>query len=152
MKNVHSVSIITFLLAVTYTSTVSAQFGNRFGRQQQRNPIPQAQQAPEKPEPLTAEEMVEQRMPSITEALELDPFEEAVVKTTLVKYVQQRIELQILKLEPQKMREELEKIGKSQNEEIKNGLPEEKYEAYLDLQENKFKAKKKKKKKKKSKD
>ncbi|MEM7487195.1 MAG: hypothetical protein AAF348_18460 [Bacteroidota bacterium] len=152
MKNVRTVFVFTFLLAITYTSTLSAQFGNRFGRQQ-RSAIPQAQQAPEKPDPLTAEEIVEQRMPSITEELGLNPFEEAVVKTTLVKSVRQRIELQILNLEPQKMREELEKIGKNQNEELKNGLPEDKYNAYLELQENRFKtSKKKKKKKKKSKD
>jgi hypothetical protein len=61
------------------------------------------------------------------------------------------MELQILKLEPEKMREEYEKLAKLQDEEIKAGLPEDKYKAYMELQKNRFKTKKKKKKKKKSK-
>ena len=88
-------------------------------------------------------------MPSITEALGLDPFEQAVVRTSLVQSVQQRIELQILQLEPLKMKEEVDKIEKRQNEELKAGLPEDKYNAFLELQENRFKPKKKKKRKKK---
>lgn len=128
-------------------------FGNRYGRG--RSTVPRAQDTPKPPEPLTAEEIVEQRMPSITEALELNPFEEAVVQTTLVKYVQQRIELRILNLEPDKMQKEMEKIVKNQEADLKAGLPEEKFEAYLMLKENAFntkKMKKKKKKKKKSKE
>ncbi|SHG34262.1 hypothetical protein [Flagellimonas flava] len=124
-------------------------YGNRFGRQ--RSSIPQAQEAPKKADPLTAEEIVDLEMPTIKEELGLDPFEEAVVRTTLVKSVQQRIELQILELEPQKMQEEVEKIRDRQDQELKTGLPEEKYLAYVELQENKFKVKKKKKDKKKKK-
>jgi len=90
-------------------------------------------------------------MPSITEALGLDPFEEAIVRTTLVQSVQQRIELQILELEPLKMKEEVEKIQRRQDAELKAGLPEDKYEAFVELQENRFRAKKKKDKKKKKK-
>ncbi|TAI48662.1 hypothetical protein [Flagellimonas allohymeniacidonis] len=126
------------------------RFGSRYGRGQ--STVPQAQSAPKPPEPKTAEELVEERMPSISEALALDPFEEAVVRTTLVKYVQQRIELGILELEPDKMKEELEKISKNQDADIKAGLPPEKYESYMELQKNNFDTRKlKKKKKKKSK-
>lgn len=141
-----------FLLLLLSSTTLAAQFGNggRFGRQG-RSSIPQAQTPPKEPEAKTADQLVDEQMPKIIEALELDPFEEAVVRSTFVKYVQKRMELQILKLEPQKMKEEYEKLAKLQDEELKAGLPEEKYNAYLDLQKNRFKGKKKKKKKKKSK-
>ena len=100
---------------------------------------------------MTAEEIVDQQMPSITEALALNPFEEAVVKTTLVKSVQQRIEVQILELEGASLQEAVEKIKNRQNEELKTGLPEDKYQAFLELQENQFNTKKVKKKEKKKK-
>lgn len=121
--------------------------GGMYGRQ--RSSIPQAgpSSSEKKETPPTAAEIVDAQMPTITEALELDPFEEAVVRTTLTQSVQQKIELQILKLEPIKMREEFEKIDKSQNETLKAGLPPEKYEAFVELQENSFNPKKKKRKK-----
>ena len=132
---------------------LSAQFGspfnNRYGRGQ--STVPRAQDTPKPPEPMSVEEVVDERMPAITEALELDPFEEAVVRTTLIKYGQQRTELRILELEPNKMREEMEKISKNQEAEMKAGLPEDKFEAYLELQKNYFNTKKMKKKKKKKK-
>lgn len=143
---------LAFLLFLFSYTTIEAQYGNRYGRQQRgRTAIPQAQTPPKEPEAKTAEQVVDEQMPKISESLELDPFEEAVVRSTLVKYVQKRMELQILKLEPQKTREEYEKLAKLQDEEMKAGLPEEKYNAYMDLQKNQFKVKKKKKKKKKSK-
>ncbi|WP_350286023.1 hypothetical protein [uncultured Croceitalea sp.] len=150
MKNT---SLLIVLVLGLFATEMDAQFrnGNRFGRQR-GSQIPQAQTPPEEPEPKTADQLVDEQMPKITEALELDPFEEAVVRSTFVKYVQKRMELQILKLEPNKMKEEFEKLAELQNEELKAGLPEEKYEAYLDLQENRFKTKKKKKKRKKNKD
>lgn len=120
-------------------------YGNRYGRRQ--STIPRAQETPQEVEPPTAEEVVDQQMPSISEALGLNPFEEAVVRTTLLQSVQQRIELQILQLEPLKMKEEYEKVLKKQNDELKAGLPEDKYNAFIELQENSFKPKKKKKKK-----
>lgn len=113
-------------------------YGNRYGRQ--RSAIPQAQTPQKEPEPLTAEQYVDLQMPKIIETLELDPFEEAVVRSILVQSVQKRMELQILKLEPQKMNEEFEKISKQQNAELEAGLPEEKYQAYLKLIENPSKA------------
>ncbi|MEZ4811091.1 MAG: hypothetical protein R2819_12090 [Allomuricauda sp.] len=152
MKKTQVTILLTLALATFSMGDLMAQYGygNPYGRRQ--STLPQVQETPKKEEPLTAEEIVDGQMPSITEALGLNPFEEAVVRTTLLQSVQQRIELDILGLEPLKMQEELEKIRQRQDEEIKLGLPEDKYNAYLELQENKFKPKKKKKKKKKSKE
>lgn len=141
---------LAFLFLFLSSSSIVAQYGygSPYGRQRQRSAIPQAQTPPKEPEAKTAEQLVDEQMPRMVESLELDPFEEAVVRSTFVKYVQKRMELQILKLEPQKMKEEYEKLAKLQDEELKAGLPEEKYNAYLELQKNRFKGKKKKKKKK----
>jgi hypothetical protein len=126
-----------------------------------RSAIPQAQTPVEEPKPKTADELVDGEMPAIAETLGLDVFETAVLSTTLKKYVQERIELQILKLTPDKMREAYEKITLRQEEELKAGLPVEKYEAFVKMQkegvakmqkEQKKEEKKKNKKKKKSKD
>lgn len=128
--------------------------GYGYGYGNQRSAIPQAQETQEAPEPKTAEELVDGEMPAITEALELNDFESAVLSSVLKKYVQQRIEMQILKLSPDKMREGMEKITVMQDEELKAGLPLEKYEAFVALQKNgieKTKKEKKKQKKKKSK-
>ncbi|WP_420399443.1 hypothetical protein [Flagellimonas sp.] len=156
MKKTRTLYILATLLGLFCVNDLVAQYGygspygygygSRYGRQ--RSTIPQAADPPKKADPLTAEEIVDLEMPKITEELGLDPFEVAVVRTTLVKSVQQRIELQILELEPEKMREEVEKIKERQDSEMKAGLPEDKYLAYIELQKNKFKAKKKKKKKK----
>ena len=146
------------VILILLTSDAIAQYGygspygSRYGRQ--RSAIPQAQTPPKEPEKLTAEEMVDLQMPKIKETLELDPFEEAIVRTVLTNSVQKKMELQILQLEPQKMKEEYEKINKQQNAELETGLPEEKYQAFLKLIENpdKMKRQSKKKKKKKKKD
>ncbi|MEH6680035.1 MAG: hypothetical protein V7724_05775 [Sediminicola sp.] len=145
------VSIVLLSLPATY-----AQYGygnggygnNGYGRRQ--SSIPQAQQAPEKEEPLTAEEMVEGQMPAISEALGLNDFEKAVVATTLTKYLKQRMELQILQLDADQTRSALEKISLNQEADLKAGLPADKYEAFVELQkEGLAKAKRKIKKKKK---
>ena len=154
MKRIQSLVLIGFLMGVFSINELVAQYGygspyygGMYGRQ--RSSIPQAgPTASSKNEtPPTAQEIVDGQMPKISEALGLDPFEEAVVRTTLVQSVQQRIELQILQLEPLKMKEEFEKIDKSQNETLKAGLPEDKYEAFIELQENGFNPKKRKKRK-----
>ncbi len=132
--------------------------GGGFGRQ--RSAIPQAgpTQSENKPEPKTAEQIVDVQMPSIAEALNLDEFETAILGSTLKKYVQERIEAQILELPPEKMRELYTKITERQDEELKAGLPLEKYEAFVQLQKDgvtktvKKKKKEKKRKKKKNKD
>ncbi|MBT8186585.1 MAG: hypothetical protein HKP38_04265 [Croceitalea sp.] len=146
--------LLPLFIGLLMTTFTFAQFGNgnRYGRQG-RTAIPQAQTPEKEPEPKTAAEMVDEEMPKITESLELDPFEQAVVRSVLVKYVQKRVELQILKLEPKKMKEEYDKLSVLQKEELKAGLPEDKYLAYIDLEKSRFqKTGKKKKRKKKNKD
>lgn len=106
--------------------------GSGYGRQ--RSAIPQVQETPKEPEPKTAEQIVDGEMPGIAEALELNAFEEAVLSSTLKKYLQKRIEMQILELSPEQMREGMEKITKSQDEELKAGLPIEKYDAFVEMQ------------------
>ena len=160
MKRKQILFYITLLTGMLCINDLSAQFGygspygNRSMYGRGRTSIPQAGPVETQKEetPPTAEEIVDSQMPSITEALELDPFEQAVVRTSLVQSVQQRIELQILQLEPLKMKEEVEKIKRRQDAELKAGLPEDKCEAFMELQENQFKAKRKKKRKKDKKD
>ncbi|MGD1946623.1 MAG: hypothetical protein ACFB0A_10280 [Croceivirga sp.] len=131
-------------------SELNAQFmnQNRFGRQ--RSAIPQGPTAAaQEPEKLTAEQYVDQEMPKFIETMSLDPFEEAVVRSILVKSVQKRMELQILKLNAQKMQEEFQKTIKAQDAELKASLPPEKFQIYMEMRENPTKAKRKQKKKKK---
>jgi hypothetical protein len=147
MKEVVKSSSIKFfiLLSILFASSeFYAQFGsggggNGYGRGgygygRQRSSIPQVQETPKEPEPKTAEQMVDGEMPSITEALELNDFEQAVLSSVLKRYVQERIEAQILQLPPEKMREVYDNITKRQDEELKAGLPLEKYEAFVALQ------------------
>ncbi|SRR6056297_907066 len=127
----------------------------RNGMGRQRSAIPRAQHAPEPPAPKTSEEIVEEQMPSITEALALNDFEAAVMSSILKKYVQERIEAQILKLPPEKMSETFQNISDRQDEELKMSLPPEKYQGFLDLKKdgvNKTIKKNKKKKKKRKKE
>ncbi|MBT8183205.1 MAG: hypothetical protein KJN76_00065 [Eudoraea sp.] len=144
---------LSTLIALLTAPVVEAQYGygygNGYGRQ--RSTVPRVDDTPKKPEPLTAEEIVANEMPKLSEALGLNEFEEAVVSSILTKYVQQSIELRILKLDPDKTREAMEKIRTNQKEELKAGLPEEKFNAFVTIQQEGYK-KKKKKKKKKSKD
>jgi hypothetical protein len=131
-------------------------YGNGYGYGRQRSAVPQNDMPEKEPEPKTAEEIVDSEMPAIAEALDLNEFEKAVLSSTLKKYVQERIEMQILKLSPEQMREGMEKITKKQDEELKAGLPIEKYEAFVAMQRDgvqktQKKIKKEKKKKKKSK-
>lgn len=143
-------SFFLFVLIVAGTSMAHGQMG-RFGTMgSQRSSIPRGPEAPpKKEEPKTAEELVADQMPKIAEALELNDFEQAVVSSILTKHVQQRIELQILELPREQTMRALEKIAESQNQELKAGLSPEKYEAYLELQENGYKKSRKKQKKKK---
>ncbi|MEJ2163282.1 MAG: hypothetical protein P8X60_08210 [Robiginitalea sp.] len=140
------------LLILAGTQLTQAQMG-RYGMYgPQRSSLPRGPEVPAKEEePKTAEELVEGEMPKITEALELNDFEQAVVSSILTKYTQQRIELQILQLPQDKAREAYEEIADNQKRELQQGLPAEKFDAFMDLAENGFKSKKKKKKKKKKK-
>lgn len=147
---------LVFLFLLLTIPEANAQYGynNGYNRNSRRNsPIPRTQEPQSKPKNLTAEEIVDREMPKIIEALELNDFEQAVVSSILTKYVQQSIELQILKLSPDKAREASEKIRENQKEELKAGLPEDKFNQLVELQKegyNKMKKKKKKKDKKKS--
>lgn len=116
-----------------------AQYNRGMGRNgmgRQRSSIPRAQHTPEPPAPKTAEEIVDEQMPSISEALVLNDFESAVVSSILKKYVQERIEAQILKLPPEKMRETFKDISERQDQELKSSLPPDKYENFLKLMED----------------
>lgn len=164
--------LIALFIILLIASEIQAQYGNGgYGRGgggygyggrggggygRQRSTIPQAQAPPKEEAPKTAAQIVDAEMPSIVASLGLDPFEEAILSTTLKKYVQERIELQILKLPNDKMREAYEKITEKQDEELKAGLPIEKYDAFVALQKSglskakkDFKKKEKKRKKKK---
>lgn len=140
--------ILGFILTLATVQEVSAQYGyggygygrrDMYGRRISAIPRSINQMGEEaQPKNLTAEEIVAEQMPAFKEALGLTVFEEAVVSSVLTKYVQQRIELQILKLEPQKMKESYEAIQRNQEKELQEGLPPEKFEAYMNLQEENF--------------
>jgi tRNA A37 N6-isopentenylltransferase MiaA len=132
---------------------VEAQYGYGNGYYGRRSSaVPRTPEPEKKAEPMTAEEIVANEMPKLTEALELNEFEQAVVSSILTKYVQQSIELQLLKLDADKTREGMENIRENQKAELKAGLPEEKFNMLETLQKDGYKKKKgKKKKKKKSK-
>ena len=153
--NTNKSFLLSILFGLLSFPFLSAQYGygygSGYGYGRQRNTIPQATEKPKEPENLTAEQIVDAEMPSITEKLSLNGFEEAVVSSILKKYLQERIEMQILKLPPEKMREGMERITKNQDEELKAGLPLDKYEAFVALQENGFKKVKEKKRRKKRK-
>ena len=145
---------LIFILSLVIASTqlLSAQMGRYGTYGPQRSSLPRGPEAPAKEEePKTAEELVAEQMPKISEAMELNDFEEAVVTSILTKYVQQRIELQILNLPKDQTMAALEKITAAQDRELKQGLPAEKYEVFLELQKNGFKGQKKKKKRQKKK-
>ena len=144
---INSKYVLALLCILLSAPMVEAQFRNGGMNGRRRGAVPQAQEPPKEAKPLTAEEIVENEMPKITKALELNDFEQAVVSSVLTRHVQQTIELRLLELSPEKTREGMEKIKKSQDDELKAGLPEDKYEAFLELQKNGFKKKKKKKKK-----
>lgn len=112
-------------------------YGGRGTYGRGRSAIPQAgPTTPKEPEPKTAAQIVDGEMPAIAETLGLDEFEKAVLSTTLKKYVQERIELRILKLPADKMREAYQKITERQDEDLKAGLPLEKYEAFVQMQKD----------------
>ncbi len=157
------IALFTVLL---FGAELHAQYGNsgggygygRGGNGRRGGIVPHTKAEPEPPKPKTADEIVDEEMPNITEALELNDFETAVLSSVLKKYVQERIEMQILKLSPDKMREGYQKITERQDEELRAGLPPEKYEAFVEMQSKgvnetkRLKKKEKRKKKKKNKD
>lgn len=145
--------IIWFICMILFgLSSVEAQYRNGYPYSGRPNSIiPEANDPKPEAKPLTAEEIVEKRMPNISEAANLNDFEQAVVSSVLNKYVQQAIELKILGLDPNTTNEKLEEIKKNQDAELKAGLPEEKYTIVSDLLQNGINKVKKKQKKKKKK-
>jgi hypothetical protein len=142
--------LFLFIAIFALPSTLEAQINSRYGPMGRRRMASQVQEAPEKAQPMTAEELVDAEMPKITEAIDLNEFEQAVVRSILTKYVQQRIEVQILNLGPEKTREAFESIKINQDEELRASLPEDKFLALEEYRENGGKKSKKKKKKNKS--
>ena len=154
----YNLNLVLFcLIAILSSTAIEAQYrqGNRMGYPYNGRPnsiIPRANDEKPEAKPLTAEEIVKEELPKIVEAANLNAFEEAVVGSILTKYLKQTIELRLLELEPRDTKEKLEKIREAQNAELKAGLPEEKYDLVMEIQEkgaNKVKSQQKKKKKKK---
>ena len=152
-----AIKTLLLILITSLSTEAFSQFGMG-GMGMGRNPqtgrrqslAPQAPQRQEKPENLTAEQIVDLQMDAFKEALDLSAFEVAVLRTILVNSVQKRIELQLLKLsDVDQIMAAVEKIDKEQEEALKSGLPAEKYDAFIALQEEGFKKTKKKKKKRK---
>ena len=144
---------LVFLLLLLGIPEVNAQYGynNGYNNRNNRNRgsgIPRIEEPERKKENLTADEIVANEMPKITEAIELNSFEEAVVSSILTKYVQQSIELQLLKLPADKTREAADNIRENQKAELQAGLPEDKFNQLVELQRQGYKKMKKKKKKK----
>lgn len=143
--------VLLFLILLSLPVQAQVGYGYPYG-QRRGSSLPRGpEQGPEEAKPLTAQEIVEKQMPMILDAVELNPFEEAVVRSILTKYVQKRIELQILELDQETTRETLERIKREQDEELKQSLSPEKFDAFMSLYEDGKKAKKKKRKKNKSK-
>ena len=148
--------LLVLCLTLYGYTTVQAQY-NRYGSQYYGRPnsiIPSANDKPDAPVPQTAEEIVANEMPQIAEAAELNEFEQAIVSSILTKYVKQSLELRLLELEPREAKENMDKIREKQRNELKAGLPEDKYNTLIEIQEKgvkKVQNEKKKKKKKKQK-
>lgn len=105
----------------------------------------------EEQEPLTAEDIVELSMNNIKETVELNAFEDAVLRAIMLEATRKRIELQILNLEPNAVKTALEEIEKQEDDRLKNELPEVVYTQLQALKERGKSNSPKKKKKKKSK-
>lgn len=144
---------LTFIFLIGFVSFAEAQYGYGQPGNQRRSSLPRGPvQEKEEVKPKTAEEIVDMQMPRILEVIDLNPFEEAVVRSIMNKYVQQSIELRLLQLDADQTREGMEKIRRNQEAELKAGLPPAKFEAFQELREEGFyKMKKKKKKRKKGK-
>lgn len=143
--------ILLFGACVLLTAPVQAQWGNPYGYGR-RSAVPNTPTPQKKQEPPTAEEIVDLQMDRLTEDLGLDVFEQAVVKTIMVKYVKKRLDLQHQQLDAREVREVLDDLQQQQDNEFKTSLSPEKYEKYMSLRESNSKKKKRKKKKKKDKD
>ena len=145
-------NLLVIIVTLLSLSWAQAQYGNGYGRQgQRRNRIPQAQTPQKEQEPLTPEQMVDNEMPKIIERIQLNDFEAAIMRSTLLKFLKARNEIFLSNLPQRETQEAIAKLFEKQDEELKAGLPQDKYEAFVELKNNGFKKKKKKKKRKKKK-
>ena len=165
MKNVKTISNSTWISALASLLLLSlcfesyGQFGMPMGRRGMMgnpygNPLRQMNQMPTRTEeqaPLTAEDIVVLSMNRIHETIELNAFEDAVVRSIMLEATKKRIELQILNLDQNAVKTALEEIEKLEDFRLKNELPEVIYLQLQALKEEGRSGSTKKKKKKKSK-
>ena len=151
------------LLIVLTTIPIYSQFGyggygyggyggygyGRYGRG--ATGIPRPSIPDEEVAPPTAEEIVEQQLLVIKESVDLDPFETAIVQSTLLEFTKKRIELQILKPSPEELQEAARKIAEDEENRLRQNLSPEKFQEILDLKNPKARKKDKDEKKKKKK-
>jgi hypothetical protein len=127
---------------------MGSPYGNPYG-----NPMRGMNQFPSRTqddEPLTAEDIVELSINRVKETIEINAFEEAVLRSIMLEATKKRIELQILKLEPNAMKTALEEIESLEDARLENELPPALFEHLKGLKEegnSKTKRKKEKKKK-----
>jgi hypothetical protein len=165
MKNVKTISNPSWFLALASLLLLSlcfesyGQFGMPMGRggmmgNPYGNPLRQMNQMPTRTEeqaPLTADDIVELSMNRIKETIELNAFEDAVIRSIMLEATKKRIELQILNLEPNEVKTVLEEIEKQEDFRLNKELPEVIYLQLQALKEEGRSSSPKKKKKKKSK-
>lgn len=165
MKNVKTISksawfsALALLLLLSLCFESYGQFGMPMGRggmmgNPYGNPLRQMNQMPTRTEdqaPLTADDIVELSMNRIKETIELNAFEDAVIRSIMLEATKKRIELQILNLEPNAIKTTLEEIEKQEDFRLNNELPEVIYLQLQALKEEGRSNSPKKKKKKKSK-
>ena len=165
MKNVKTISNPSWFLALASLLLLSlcfesyGQFGMPMGRggmmgNPYGNPLRQMNQMPTRTEeqaPLTADDIVELSMNRIKETIELNAFEDAVLRSIMLEATKKRIELQILNLEPNEVKTVLEEIEKQEDFRLNKELPEVIYLQLQALKEEGRSSSPKKKKKKKSK-
>ena len=112
--------------------------GSQYGRRSASG-LPQIDTSVE-PEEKTITETVDEQMPKIIEVIGLDPFEAAIVRNSLINSLQKQKELRILQLPAEENRKALIKLIDEQKNELKNSLPEEKYQAYMEMLKDPYKA------------
>lgn len=165
MKNVKTISNPSWFLALASLLLLClcfesyGQFGMPMGRggmmgNPYGNPLRQMNQMPTRTEeqaPLTADDIVELSMNRIKETIELNAFEDAVIRSIMLEATKKRIELQILNLEPNEVKTVLEEIEKQEDFRLNKELPEVIYLQLQALKEEGRSSSPKKKKKKKSK-
>ena len=135
--------IIAIVFCLLFSLPAEAQYGyNPYGYGR-RSTVPNTPTPQKKQDPPTADEIVDLQMERLTEDLGLDVFEQAVVRTLMVKYVKKRLELQILQLDQRDTREALDQIQIEQDAEFKASLAPEKFEKYMELREQNGKKEKK---------